>query len=230
MGLVVFVQDRVFRIAAHTNGTGLMNDITWCMQPIIVFSGTIVTIGNNSAHVMKDLFESFLHVFGLFNIVFMRFYIETQNRNTIFINHLGIYFAFVIPNGKGFTSTGHSYAGAVEVTHIFFQRGAIAARLFLLSFYLESAIQGLNAIAKTISWLAKTTPIFNMITTREIELFIIAPPGRVNVRTTHAIFIIAFAIEQFGYYPAHVGAGRVMQVFTHYVTAVGQSIGIAGRF
>src|SRR5688500_19703895 len=134
---------------------------------------------------MHDLFERFLHVFGLFYIILGWLHIKTQNRNSIFIYHFRVDLAIIAFYGKGFAATGHTNTGAIEITEIFFQRFTITAGFFLLPLYREPSIQILNTAAKAISRLTKTAPVFNMITTGEIEFFIIAPPECINMRTAN---------------------------------------------
>ena len=42
----------------------------------------------------------------------------------------------------------------------------------------------------------------------------------------YTILIIALAAHQIGQYAPHIGTCRIVQVFTHYITAVGQAIGM----
>ena len=97
-----------------------MNYISGFMQAIIIFFIIITTPGNYSTHIMHDFLESFLHVLGLFYFIVCIFRIESQNRNTIFIYDVGIYFAIIIFPCNRFTTAGHTNMCSIKITIIFF--------------------------------------------------------------------------------------------------------------
>lgn len=103
---------------------------------------------------------------------------ETQDGDTVFVDHVGIDFAIILEAGYGFTPAGHAEGGTVKPAIVVFQRCAVTAGFFYLAVAPgEAAIQILDIPSKAIRRHAHAAPVFDMVATREIEFFIIAPPG-----------------------------------------------------
>src|SRR5690606_40221005 len=86
---------------------------------------------------------------------------------------------------------------------------------------------GLHACAKSVGWHSHAPAVFNMIASGEVQLFIVQPPGTVDMGPAYAIFIIAVTtVHQMGQHGTSAGAGRVMEVSAQNATTIGQAVGM----
>ena len=113
MRLIPFVQRACFGVAAHAGRTCFVDNASGSFQPIIVFRGSVVARKNDRSHLMHDFAEGFLHVFGLFDLVFAPFYIEAQRWNAVFINGIRVNFAEIAFQRNGFATARHTYPRTV---------------------------------------------------------------------------------------------------------------------
>src|SRR6185503_9953368 len=112
MRLAPLVKCRFFRIVAHTHRADLVDDLTRSFQPIAGFGAFRRTV--NCAHVMHDLLERILHVFGLLNFSITPFIMKTKYGYPEFINHVRVYFTIIISPGYRHAAPGHTKTGAVK--------------------------------------------------------------------------------------------------------------------
>jgi len=230
MGLAPFVQGRGLRIVAHPHGAGFMDDIAGSMKTPVILFVILMSMGHYGSHRVKDLGKGLLHVPGLFDLVFRMAGVETQYRYTIFINDHRVDLTIILPFGHGFASSGHMYGSAKEPPVILFKGCAIASRFFCGAHDLRVSVDLLDTPAKAIERHPETAAIFYMITAGEIQLFVVQPPGRIDMHPANTVFVVAFAIQQVGEDASHIGAGGVMQVASYIIALVGQAIGITGGF
>src|ERR1700761_2104689 len=69
-----------------------------------------------------------------------------------------------------------------------------------------------------------------MIPSREIQLFIIEPPGRIYMHSAYTVFIISFAIEQMRKITAHICSRGIMQITAYGIAAIGQTVRMTAGF
>jgi hypothetical protein len=99
-----------------------------------------------------------------------------------------------------------------------------------LSFHQVFAVAVFNAPAKAIRRHAHAAAVFDMVAAREIELFVIEPPGRIHMQPPNAVFVVPLAAKELGQYAAHGSAGAVVQVFANHAAAVGQAVAVPRPF
>src|SRR6056297_1107814 len=84
-----------------------MYNFSWCMKTIVSVFSWLIQI--NTAHVMRNLLKSILHVFGLSHLNIRPFIVKLKNRNAIIIYGSWVYFTIIIFNRQTFTSTPKTY-------------------------------------------------------------------------------------------------------------------------
>src|SRR5450755_2672636 len=101
----------------------------------------VPTPGDFSTHGIQNFGKRLFHVFGLIDFIVSVRSIKSQDWYTIFVNHTRIYFTKAVFSGNGFSTSGHPYMGAEEITVILFKRSTISACFFLLAIYFIIAIE-----------------------------------------------------------------------------------------
>src|SRR5690606_27192006 len=194
MRLSPFIQHRRLGIISHTGSAPFVDNYARGFQSILCLR-SLLARQNNSAHLVHDRLECLLHMFCLCNFLAVPLVVETQYRNTVFIHPCGVDFAVVILSCQSRTTPGHSNGGSIEATIILLQQRTISTtipRFAILSCH--HADSSRNPVQESISRHIQTTTVFYMIASWKTQLFIIFPPGRINMHTTYAIFIITFPI------------------------------------
>ncbi len=143
---------------------------------------------------------------------------ETKHGDTIFVHRIRINFTIVVFSCDRFATARHSKGGSVEITIIIFQGCTITAASFYTITSWESCIGILHSGTKSVSRHAHSSPILYMISSWEIKLLVLKPPGRVDVHAANAVFVIALASYQIRKHATHIGTGRVVQIFSNDTT------------
>ena len=78
---------------------------------------------------------------------------------------------------------------------------------------------------------AHTAPYLDMVATRKIQFFIIAPPRGINVHTSHTVLIIGyFTVHQIWDKRRPARPSGVVQVLSDHIAAIAQSIWVLRAF
>src|SRR5690606_29732413 len=132
VSLAVFIEDGPLRIVPHTSRSNLVNDPAGRLQTVVVFL-TSFSPRNDAAHLVNDLLKGFLHVFRLLDFVVAPLVMESQYRDTIFIDRVRVDLAIVILAGNRFAATCHTEGCAVEPPVVILQRDPVSAGAFHFS-------------------------------------------------------------------------------------------------
>src|SRR5580704_15849585 len=69
-----------------------------------------------------------------------------------------------------------------------------------------------------------------MISAGKVQLFIVKPPGAVNVHAANAVFIISFSVEEIRNNSTHISTGGIMKVSSNRITVIGETVRMPGGF
>src|SRR6185437_4102261 len=124
-GLAVFVENGCLWIIADLGGAHLMNDLTPAGDtPVGVRA---VLAGDDSAHLLDDLLEGFLHVLGLQDLVLAPFEMEAEHRNAPFIHGIRIDFAVTVFVRDHLTASREMHIAAVQFPEVILHFNAVPA-------------------------------------------------------------------------------------------------------
>src|SRR5687767_13457619 len=114
MGLVPFVESRASWIVTHSYGTRFVDHLARSSKsPFIFFTG-IRTPGHNGPKIMHDLFESFIHMLRLPDLMLAPFYVKPQHRDTIYIDFVRIDLAIIRCKRYRFTPSFDTHIGPIK--------------------------------------------------------------------------------------------------------------------